>query len=164
MISIFISSIALLVSFGTMWVLYKNRIETNRPIVTVLLESDAGDVSPLTIKVYNTGSTPALDVVLEADKEDLDKIVLENAPEILKKDIYKCFAPENTIPVLHNDSYVENAFGLLSNNEDNVLKLFSKLPITIRYKNLYGHIFIQKQILIMKTMNSFAGSAWRKRK
>ena len=93
MIATIFSSLALLLSFGTMIVLYRNRLETNRPVVTVLLEGDAGNTStPLTIKVYNTGNTPALDVELKADSAEIDKVIADNAPEVYKKDIYACFS------------------------------------------------------------------------
>ena len=138
-------------------------METNRPIVTVLLEGDVGNISTaLTIKVYNTGNTPALDVELKADKDCIDKIVVDTAPEVFKKDIYACFSKKNTILVLHNNSYVENAFGLISDNADNTLKCGEELPITIEYKNLYGHRYIQKQTLKMQAMDNFAGSTWTK--
>ena len=66
------------------------------------------------------------------------------------------------IPVLHNNGYVENAFGLLSNDGDNTLIVDSKLSIVIEYRNLYGHRYTQNQTLIMKPMDNFAGSIWKK--
>lgn len=100
MVSEIFSSIALFISFGTMWVLYKNRLETNRPIVTALFESDSSDIAtPLTLKLYNTGATPALDVTLSADKKDINAAIAENAPEVYKKEIYRCLSKDNVIPI-----------------------------------------------------------------
>jgi len=162
-VSVVVSLIALAASFSTILVLYRNRLETNRPIVTVLLESTAGNVAtPLTLRVYNTGNTPALDVRLSADEKDiinaLDKKVLNK----YKKDVYQCLSKENIISVLHNGANVHNAFGILSKNENNTFKLKSKIPIVIKYKNLYGHTYKQKQVLIIKITDNFAGSGWSK--
>ena len=164
MFATIISFIALFVSVGTMFVLHKNRLETNRPVVTVLLESDSGNIATaLTIKVYNTGNTPALDITLDADKKDIEKAIVESAPEVHKKAIYKSLSKENIIPVLHNSSNVHNSFGLLSNNENNVFKLNSKIPIKIEYTNIYGHKYLQYQVLTMKITDNFADSGWKKK-
>ena len=158
-----ISFIALFVSVGTMFVLHKNRLETNRPIVTALLESDSGNIAtPLTLTVYNTGATPALDVTLDADIKDIDKALVGSAPEVYKKAIYKSLSKENIIAVIHNNSSVDNSFGLLSQNEENTFNLHAKIPIVIKYKSLYGHVYTQKQTLIIKIMDNFAGSGWGK--
>lgn len=163
MSAIIISSIALILSFGTMMVLYRNRLETNRPVVTVLLESDTGNIAtPLTIKVYNTGNTPALDITLDADKKDIDKALAENASEVYKKVIHKSLSKENIISVIHNNSSVSNSFGIISNNIENTFNLNAEIPIIIKYKNLYGHEYTQRQTLIIKIMDNFAGSGWKK--
>ena len=164
-ISIVIGLIALAASFSTILVLYRNRLETNRPIVTVLLESDAGNVAtPLTLRVYNTGNTPALNVTLDASIEDINKALDEKVSNTYKNDVYQSLSKENIIPVIHNGANVHNAFGILSKNENNTFKLKSKIPIVIKYENLYGHTYTQKQTLIVKITENFAGSGWGKAK
>lgn len=131
-VSIVVSLFALAASLGTILVLYRNRLETNRPIVTVLLESDVGNVaSPLTLRVYNTGNTPALDVTLDANEKDIAKALDEKAANEYKNDVYRCLSKENIIPVIYNGSNVYNAFGILSKNENNTFKLKSKIPIVV---------------------------------
>jgi hypothetical protein len=163
MISTIISSLALIISFGTMWVLYKNRLESNRPIVTALVEGDVGNIStPMTLKIYNTGNTPALDVRLKTDKEKLKEIIIDRAPNTFVNDIYKSFSEDRVIPVLHNGSYVENAFGVISDNENSTLKCGSSIDIEIEYKNLYGHTYRQKQKLRITPINNLTGTLWKK--
>ncbi|MCK5678725.1 MAG: hypothetical protein KAH72_09660 [Flavobacteriaceae bacterium] len=162
-ISIIISLIALVASFFTILVLYRNRLETNRPIVTVLLESNTGNIAtPLTLRVYNTGYTPALDVTLSANEEDIINALDEKVVNKYKTDVYKCLSKENMIPIIHNGANVSYAFGILSENESNTFKLKSKIPIVIKYKSLYGHSYKQKQILIIQITDNFAGSGWSK--
>ncbi len=162
-ISIVIGLIALAASFSTILVLYRNRLETNRPIVIALIESDAGNIAtPLTLRVYNTGNTPALDVRLSADKKDIINALDEKVLNKYKNDVYQSLSEENIIPVIHNGANVHNAFGILSKNENNTFKLKSKIPIVIKYKNIYGHTYKQKQILIIKITDNFAGSGWNK--
>jgi len=161
MLSIVFSFIAILVSIGTAILLYRNRVETNRPIVTVLLESDSGNIAtPLTIRIYNTGNTPALDITLDAYKKDIDKALVDSVLEVHKKMIFKSLSKENIIPVIHNNSSVHNSFGLISNNEDNVFHLNSKIPIIIKYKDIQGRSYHQSQTLIIKITDNFAGSCW----
>lgn len=164
-ISIVVSLFALAASLVTILVLYRNRLETNRPIVTVLLESEAGNIaSPLTLRVYNTGNTPALDVTLAANEKDIANALDEKVSHHYENDVYRCFSKDNIIPVIHNGSSVHNAFGILSKGENNTLKLKSKIPIVIKYKNIYGHTYKQKQMLVIKLTENFAGSGWKKSK
>ena len=157
--------IALIVSLVSPFILYTNRLETNRPIVTVLLESDAGNVAtPLTLWIYNTGNTPALDVTLNADEKDIINVLDEKVLNKYKNDVYRCLSKENIIPVIHNGASVDNAFGILSKNENNTFKLKSKIPIVIRYKDIYGYSYMQRQVLIIKITSNFAGSGWSKAK
>ncbi len=159
--STIISLISLIVSFIAMYVVYKNRLETNRPIVTALLESNAKNIATaLTLRLYNTGATPALDITIEAKKEDIEKAFIENAPEEYKKDVFRSLSGDNVIPLILNNSSVQNAFGILSDNENNTFKLKSRIPIVIKYKNLYGHTYKQKQTLIIRITDYFAGSGW----
>ena len=163
MISTTISIIALFISLGSAYILYRNRIESNRPIVTVKLESECYDlVTPLTLKLYNTGLTPAIDVTLEANEDDILKSFATDVPEIFKKEVLRCFTKENIIPIIHNNDSVKNGFGVLSNDKNNTFKLKSKIPVVIKYKSLYGYSYTQKQILVIKITENFAGSGWKK--
>jgi len=113
-----ISSISLLISISALLILHKNRVEMSRPIVTVLLESDVGNIStPLTLRVYNTGVTPALNIRIYANKEDIFNALDKKEDNKYKDIIYTCLSKENIIPVLQNGANVYNAFGLLSNNK-----------------------------------------------
>jgi len=158
-----ISLIAIFISIGTAYILHKNRLESNRPIVTAKLESVCHDlVTALTIKLYNTGLTPAIDVTLEANKNDIFKSFAKNVPDIFKKEVLRCLTKENIIPLIHNNDSVENRFGILSNDENNTFKLKSKIPVIIKYKSLYGYPYTQKQTLVIEITNNFAGSGWKK--
>ena len=165
MTEIDISLLALATSFITILVLYANRVETNRPIVTAKLESNSGNIStPLTLKLYNTGNTPAFNISLSANKRDIEKALVKDTPEIFKKEIYRCLSEDNIIPIIHNNSSVENSFGLLSNDKNNVFQLNAKIPIVIKYHSIYKFSlrYKQKQILVIKITENFAGSGWKK--
>ncbi len=165
MTSITISIVALFISIGTAYILHKNRLEANRPIVTAKLESECNDlITALTIRLYNTGLTPALDITLEANEDDILKAFVVGVSDISKKEVLRCLTKENTIPIIHNNDSVENGFGVLSNNSNNTFKLKSEIPITIKYKSLYGYSYVQKQTLIIKITDNFAGSGWKKDK
>ncbi len=160
-----IGLLALAVSLTTILVLYINRLETNRPIVTAKLENYGNTSSFLTLKLSNTGNTPAFDVILSAEKKDIEKALDKDAPEEYKKIIYKCLSKDNIIPIIHNNSSEKNLFGLLSNDKNNTFNLNAKIPITIKYKSIYKFqsSYTQKQILVIKLTDYFAGFGWEKK-
>jgi len=160
--SIGISYIALIVSLFSPFILYTNRLETNRPIVTVSLEEYNGGslATPLNLKIYNMGNTPAIDVVLYSNKDDIDKILNNNINNELSDNVYKCLSKDNIIPIIYSKTNVVNAFGILTKESNTTFHCDSKIKINIFYKDIYGNNYKYYQILPIKPTKSFAELSW----
>lgn len=137
--------------------------ESNRPILTAeIVTHSGGNVAIMyNLVVHNTGTRPATDIRIEADKECLQAAINNNADNLLKQEILRCFSDEGRISLLHQQSSKSTGFGLTSTNEtSNVLVYKSVIPIAITYKDLYGKSYKTKQDLVVKDSEYFAGSGW----
>ena len=151
------SGVSLLISIIALHLSAKNWKESNRPIVTATFDTNTGNVSTtIEIALFNTGNRPALDVVLYADKRDIEKILDKNAPQLYKDNIYKIFSGKNIIPIIHNNSNLKSAFGIASKEENNTFVWKSKIKFLIKYKDLNGKEYQTKQILQIKNYSGFS--------
>ncbi len=158
-----ISYIALIVSLFSPFILHRNRLETNRPIVTVLLETyKGGNISTaLNLKIYNTGNTPAINVVLRGNKDDISKSLNSTTENKFSDTIYACLSEDNIIPIIHNNNNVVNSFGLISQDNNQTFKCGSKINLKISYQDIYGHKYKHNQILTIQDTTNFAGTGWK---
>lgn len=161
--SVAIALIAVLVSILSYMFTKRSWYETYRPIVTARIETHAsGNMATIfDIVVYNIGNRPATDISLCANQKVLEKAFEENTSDVMKNEIKACFSTEVIIPLLHPGNSVSNGFGLASNNES-TLKYGSRIPITIKYKDLNRRKIKTKQTLLFRDTTFFAGSGWER--
>ena len=159
--SILIALIAVLVSLLSYMFTKRSWYETYRPIVTARIETHAsGNMATVfDIVVYNIGNRPATDISLHLNKEVLEKAFENNTSETMKNEIKACFSTEGIIPLLHPGNSISNGFGVAGNNES-TLKYGSRIPITIKYKDLNRRKIKTKQTLLFRDSTFFAGSGW----
>jgi hypothetical protein len=97
-----------------------NFLSSMKPIVVARVTTHAsGNVSTaLDLVVHNTGGSPAKNVRLTVEKDDLQAVFSEEIDEKWKKNIEQCFSDNGLIPVLENGHFavVTNSFGALSPN------------------------------------------------
>ena len=162
--SVAIALIAVLVSSLSYMFTKRSWYETYRPIVTARIETHvSGNVATVfNIVVYNIGNRPATDISLHADQKVLEKVFEDNASDTMKNEIKACFSTKGIIPLLHPGNSVSNGFGLAGNREA-TLKYGSRIPITIKYKDLNRKNIKTKQTLLFRDTTYFAGSGWRER-
>jgi len=159
------SVIAIIVAF---WSVYYSRyfwIEDNRPIVTAeIVECASGvGVACFNLVVYNSGSRPAVDIRLEAEKEDVEKILSEGATEHDRTQIHNIFSGNPKIQLLLNGKDTLTAFSSFSNQKgsqaDN-LKYEGELSVKIKYSGIDGKKYISKVPLRVRGSKGFGGSVW----
>ena len=162
--SVGIAGIALFVSLLAYNFNRKSWRETYRPIVTARIATVAsGNIAiALNVVVNNSGNRPAKNVRLLVNQNDLESALLSK-DESLRSIIENCFYPPTIIPIIENGRSVHNAFGHLSEGQDSIWKVNSKLKIDILYENLEGRPFKHEIYLLLAGDEGFAGGLWSKR-
>jgi hypothetical protein len=95
-----------------------------------------------------------------AEQGPRDLRVEPNAPEVLRKEVERCFSDEGRIAVLQPGKSKQNGFGLTSSDKaQNALIYGASAPIEIRYKDLRSRSYTSELSLIVKG-SYFAGSGW----
>lgn len=157
--------IAVLVSFWSAYTVRRLWYQANRPIISVEIKentSGEGDVI-FDMVVHNSGNRPATDIVINAKKEDIDKILITDTSENIRNEIYQIFSKTSKIQLLLNNDNTKTAFFGFSTQPSEpvyVLNYETQLSIELRYLDLDGNRYIEKQSLYIRDSNGFGGSVW----
>ena len=113
-----LTGFAVAVSLWSLWWSWRGWRESNRPLVTVHVESVDDKLGPIAynLVVQNSGNRPALNIRLLTNLESLEKCVDAQAiggvaQQTLLKDVKRCFSPYATIPLLTPASISKSSFG-----------------------------------------------------
>ncbi|MGY3231190.1 hypothetical protein ACVWWJ_002674 [Luteibacter sp. HA06] len=159
--SIWVAIGALCVSVMSLMATLALHRRAHRPLVSVRITAhDGGNLGiSLDIVVENTGTRPALNVVLEAGIEDVRQVMLDESENALvPKDAGRVFFSDIRIPVLANGRMVTNAFGQLGTQ--GCWKPGAVLPITVSYSAMDGQHFSESFGLLLADDIGFAQTSW----
>jgi hypothetical protein len=119
----FFTGIAVVVSFWSLWWSWRGWRESNRPIVTVHVESVDETVGPIryNLVVTNSGNRPAMNVRLSVDPEDIEKCLeddaLHSGQSKIVAHVKRCFSGDATIALLIPNSRTTSSFGYSGDTE-----------------------------------------------
>ena len=157
--------IAVVISFFSFYFTRRFWLESNRPIVTAeIVENDSGvDMALFDLIVHNSGSRPAINIRLSAEKENIVKIFSENIALEHKNAVYDVFSDNRKIALLLNGKEARTAFFSFCNNGDlalDILQYGAKLPVSIYYEDVEGRFYTSNVILFVRGSYGFGGSVW----
>jgi hypothetical protein len=160
--SLIISSFALFVSALSYYFSIKSWKETYRPIVTARVTTKKSNEkgTGLDIIVENTGNRPAKNIRFIANEKELESVLLAKKGDPLREDIDNIFSKDTIIPVIANNRFITNGFGLLTDNDETTWRVNSILNIEIIYQGLDGRSFSDKMPLLLADDTGFAGGYW----
>jgi serine/threonine protein kinase len=136
-----------------------------RPMVTARVTThSAGNVATaFNLLVHNSGNSPAKNVKLTADGEDLESAFSDTVSQKWKDLIRRCFSDEGAIPVLANGESKTNSFGAFSTDPDNTTwKIGSIINVIVTYEDLDGTQYSHDISLKIVDDKGFAGAFWEK--
>lgn len=148
--SAMVSVVALYVS----WWLWR---ETNRPIVTVEVDADVGNVDTFYhLVVYNCGNRPATKIRMSARSESKDAALAHGASTNARQQLYSCFSAENEISLLRHGESTRGGFGVTSISPDqNDLVYGAAIPVTVTYEDLHGRKYKADLTITVRNSKSF---------
>jgi hypothetical protein len=160
-----LSIAAFVISCFSVWFTWKLWVQSNRPVVTAMVRTHSGGNRAITfnIAVINSGTRPAVDVRLLAQKPDIENAMTLNTHEDpCRLGVYRCFSSEGIIAVLLNGQTVTNSFGYTSeeNAGDTLWKVNAAIPIEVSYSDLEGRLFKSRVTLRIQDSAGFAGCSW----
>ena len=155
-----VAVVASITSFIALWVSWWLWTETNRPIVTVELEADGGNVAVVYhLVVHNCGNRPATNIRLTALDAAKNAALVPTASVRAREQLQRCFAVEHQIQLLRHGESTKNALGAISTIvADNELVHRASIPITVEYEDLQGRSYKTSLTIIIKDSKAFAGS------
>jgi len=156
-VSIFAAGIS---GFSLYWS-FKSWKETYRPLITarVATHTAGNQAVALDLVVSNTGNRPAKNVILTADRRELEKAFAAASQDPLRQHVEHCFS--DAIVVIANGSSVSNSFGCFSASEkDRTWKEPTIINIHVKYEDLDGRRYNHHQPLRIRADEGFAGGAW----
>ena len=159
-----ISGLALGVSAIASWFAIHSWREATRPVVVAAVRTNVGGNVSITydVVVSNTGTRPAVDVVLQPDMPALDAAFGAGAAH-QRPIIMRCFDESHRIPLLVNGESLTNSFGLTTGDDTtSVWKYGSRIPVAIIYKDLEGRVYKSSVTLAIRDSSGFAGGSWQK--
>lgn len=156
-IAVILSVVAIaisLLSFG--FAVYSWR-QANRPMVVARVTTESGGNTGISLNllVENTGNRPARDIELIAKKGDVLSASLQ---AVIPKDAERCFFSGIRIPVLANGHCSTNAFWHLGQVDS--WRAGAEIRITLRYRDLDGRRFSNKNLLVLADDAGFAQTFW----
>ena len=163
------SVIAILISFWSVYYTKRFWLESNRPIVSAVIELQIRGIglASWNLVIYNSGNRPATNIRLEAKKEDIDAIISTGADESHKVAIYKIFSPDTYIALLLESKSAKTAFFSFSNeagSPEDIVKYEGKLPIRIKYSDIEKRQYVSSITLYIRDNDGFGGGVWQSAK
>jgi hypothetical protein len=161
-LTIWVSVVALVISFCSLVFTVRYASKSFRPIVTAMVRTHAGGTEAITysLEILNSGSIPARDIKLRAVAGDIENALAKNRDEAMRKKWTACFSEECVIPMLHNGNKVSCSFGLTKANDAGFWKYGATIPITIEYRSWFGKQYTERQSLYIRDSDSFTGYVW----
>lgn len=160
-----IAAVALLVSFWSMYTTKRLWFLEHRPIVTaeVIVESSGVGIALLNLVIYNSGTRPATTIFLEAEQDDIIKMLSKGVEKKHREEIYYIFSKNAIIPLLLDSQSTKTAFFSFSCDSSNqdILLCNSSLPISIHYSDIKGKKYTSNMIISIKDKVGFGGSVWQ---
>ena len=158
--------IAVVVSLISLYFTRKFWLQSNRPIVSAeIVENSSGvGVALFDLVVYNSGSRPAANIRLFAEKENINQILSENITSKYRNEVCEVFSDKSKIALLLNGKEAKTAFFSFSNNGEqnaDVLKYESNLPVSIYYEDIEGRSYTSNIVLFIRDSYGFGGSVWK---
>lgn len=162
-----VSSLALGVSLISLWFARRSWLQSNRPIVSAVVETHAGgnETIAYNLAVTNTGNRPAVNVKLCTNTEAIEKCMAQwvekfRGPNTTYAQVMRCFSEDGEIPLLINGKTMTNSFAYTRGDDQTFWRYGASLPITISYSDLDGRKYRTSQIIKIKDSAAFAGSMW----
>ncbi|PWC09260.1 hypothetical protein [Brenneria corticis] len=163
-----LSVLALGLSLVSFWFARKSWLQSNRPIVSVVVETHAGGNESIAynLAVSNTGNRPATNVRIRVKENDVEACVAEwvknlKGPSTTYSRVMRCFSDDGEIPLLLNGKTMTNSFGYTRGDQQTFWRYGSSLPIEIEYCDLDGRKYQSKQTIRIKDSAGFAGGIWK---
>jgi hypothetical protein len=131
-----------------------------RPIVTAMVKThDGGNVTiAYDLVILNSGTIPAKNIRIEAEKNSLASAFGGDASETNKERCLACF--NQLIPLLHNNDRITCFFGTTRADDAGFWKYKANITITIFYEGWFGNKYSDKQRIQIRDSNSFTGYYW----
>ena len=154
----FISLIISILSFMMSFEFWKKQF---RPIITISVRTvNSGNVGIVfLLKVLNSGSIPAKNVIISIDEKLIADAFGSGASEENKERWVRSIN-NNKINILQNGEAVTCSFGTCHSNDLGFWKYNAEFPITINYQGWFGYKYTEKQTLQIKDSDSFTGYMW----
>lgn len=163
--SVFLSTLALLMSAASLAVAVWHWRQSNRPVVTVRIRTHKGGNVAIAywIEILNSGARPARNVRLQLDNAAIEAALAEGAREVasFEKDIRavrKCFDERAMVPILPNGEIVANTFG--HTGAPPFWIPGTVLHIGITYEGLEGQKYETTVPIRIDDTSGFAGSSY----
>lgn len=161
-LELWLSFIAVFISFTSLIIAVRFASRSFRPIVTAMVKTHAsGNLATIfDLEIMNSGSIPAKNIRLKAQQSDIDNALGQDSTIENKDRWLRCFKDENIINILQNNSSVKCSFGQSKATHQGFWKYKANLPITIEYEGWFGRKYIQNQNIQIIDSNSFTGYHW----
>lgn len=163
-----VSTLALVVSLISLWFARKSWLQSNRPIVSAIVETHAGGNESIAynLAVTNTGNRPAVNVLLSVDVKAIEDCMAQwvekiRGPGTTYVQVMRCFSEEGEIPLLLNGNTMTNSFAYTTGDDHTFWRYGASLPIKISYSDLDGRKYSTSQVIRIKDSAAFAGGMWK---
>ena len=157
-----VSIVALLISIGsTALSVYFWRMSF-RPVVSAVVKTNSGGSNAITynLVVRNSGTLPARNVRISADKYGLEKALHASASAEDRTTWLECFDKQTVITTLHNNDCVSCSFGFTTRSEAQFWIYNTEFEITISYEGWFGRGYSDRQFLRIRDSDSFTTGMW----
>jgi hypothetical protein len=154
-----IALVALLVSLCSFLISLDIWRRSSRPIVTVAVKTNAGGNQAILydLVVLNSGTLPAKNVRINAEKNSLALALGGDATEPNKKRWLACFG--EVIPILHPNEKTSCSFCTTQADDTGFWKYRATLRLTVTYEGRWWKHQQTQEIRIANT-DSFTGYSW----
>jgi hypothetical protein len=158
--SFFVSFCSLIVALIALGLSFYSWRRSFRPIVTAAVKTHAGGnvLTAYNLVVMNSGTLPAKNIRLSADKNLLARALGRGATEKERKSELACF--DSVIRFLQNNDRVSCAFGHTKANDAGFWKYNAIISIDVNYEGWFGSKYHHTQELVIVDSESFTGYFW----
>lgn len=163
-----LTGFALAVSLWALWWSWRGWRESNRPLVTVHVESVDNKSGPIAynLVVQNSGNRPALNVRLWTDLKILEKCIDAPAPrnetqELFFGHVKSCFSPDAAIPLLAPGVKSTSSFGYSGTGQHGPFwKYRSTIFVDVAYLDIESHEYRHRILVQIRDTIGFGGGSW----
>ena len=133
-----------------------------RPMLSIMVVSHKflEDRTALNLEIINSGSLPAKDIRLIANKDSLEEAYGSGVNDEDKNRWVCCFDEDNIINALQQNHKIHCSFGTFKENDTGFWKYKSKIGVTLKYKDFFGRSYEDEQQLVLINSDSFTGYSW----